>query len=516
MSREAAALPPTRTHGEVSALPQRVFLFENHDEALAIWRQAGVAGRILVHIDPHHDMGWVGPREHVTFANYICPALQDGLVRAVYWVVPEQSWESTGNRQQILHQLRQILHAYAGSSSGYRFERQRARAQILGKPLEICSLSSLPDFVEPVLLDLDVDFLTLPRVAGNPSAEHTELPWCWPEDLVGRMSARKMPWEIATIPYSVEGGYTPLRWKYLGEELALRLNPAATEDPRLPAMARLRAGAEAAARGELDKAVGEYQTGAALWPDSAAPLLHLALLLRRSGQLDEARSLYRQALARDPTYRTSYNSEGLWHYWNGNYKAAEQEFRRTLDLDSCDATSLVGLAWLAMRRKHWTDAERLLRHTLERDPENLDAWRALGKSSARQRNYAQAITAYERSLQLALSGHLTRKEPPAIHSGRPYPVDAEHWPVFVRLGQLYEKQGQKAAARQRYRMALAGGHDGLALRWRLLWLRGESEGAEGRVAKVWHCAKQLAHECQKPFRRLGLAAARGYETLRAW
>jgi hypothetical protein len=45
---------PTLTAGW--APPDRVFLFENHDEAYAVWRDLGVRNRILVHIDAHHDM----------------------------------------------------------------------------------------------------------------------------------------------------------------------------------------------------------------------------------------------------------------------------------------------------------------------------------------------------------------------------------------------------------------------------------------------------------------------------
>ena len=62
-----------------------------------------------------------------------------------------------------------------------------------------------------------------PSVSYGEVDEHGALPWCWPDELVSRLRAKRLRAELATIAYSVEAGYTPLRWKYLGDELALRL-----------------------------------------------------------------------------------------------------------------------------------------------------------------------------------------------------------------------------------------------------------------------------------------------------
>lgn len=506
---------PALPHAPADSDPGRqIFLFENHDEALFVWRRAGVSSRILIHVDPHHDMGWNQPGASVTFANYICAALQEDLVREVYWVVPNASWATAGNRRQIVHQLREIVRAYHGSPRDLRIEKNRACARILGKPLEVCALSSVPAPAEPVLLDLDVDFLVLPRVGTMPAAEHPELPCCWPGELVAELEARNLRWDLATIAYSVEGGYTPLHWKYLGQELALRLAASGEDKERQDAMTQLRSGAESLHRGDTEGAAAAYRKAAALWPESAAPTLHLALLFQQRGNLEEAQRLHRGALERDPSCRTAYSSDGLWHYWDGRWQAAASEFRRAIELNPEDATSQVGLAWLAMRRKRWTEAEDLLRRAIGVEPGHLDAWRALGETLERQGRYREACAALERSLQLALAGGKSRRIPPPIYTGAPRLLDFDHWTVFANLGRLYQKQGDPAAARQRLSMALAGGYESLDLHWRLLWL-GANDG-RGHARRLWDCVKQLWGAGRKLLHPLLRCIERLYEAWMAW
>src|SRR6516165_3959297 len=53
----------------------RIFKFENHDEAYYVWRDRRLSERILLHIDAHHDMygAWLDKNQSVTIANFILP-----------------------------------------------------------------------------------------------------------------------------------------------------------------------------------------------------------------------------------------------------------------------------------------------------------------------------------------------------------------------------------------------------------------------------------------------------------
>ena len=70
--------------------------------------------------------------------------------------------------------------------------------------------------------------------------------------------------------YSVTGGFTPLPWKFLGDELVLRLKKSDTGS-ELQGMDRMREAAEAEMRGQTDLAESQYRLAMNLLPGSAAP-----------------------------------------------------------------------------------------------------------------------------------------------------------------------------------------------------------------------------------------------------
>ena len=87
---------------------------------------------------------------------------------------------------------------------------------------------------------------------------------------------------------------------------------------------------------------------------SAAPYYHLAHLLNDSGRRREARSLYEQALALDPSYRTPFNGAGFARYRTGHFLAAEKEFCRVLQLDPRGRLRASGLGLIAIQRSSGT------------------------------------------------------------------------------------------------------------------------------------------------------------------
>jgi tetratricopeptide (TPR) repeat protein len=446
----------------------RVFRIENHDEAYPIWRDAGVKDRILLHVDAHHDMWWLKDRARVSIADFICPALEDGLVREVIWVIPDGSWTTVGSRRHVLRAARKILKDYPAPKGIHRIERNRISAVVHGKPLVICSLDSLPPLEEDVLLDLDVDYLLIPRVTYGKYDEHGLLPWCWPENLLNRLRERTVSSDLVTIAHSVEGGYLPLRWKYLGDELAIRLAQPDRPDA-IEGMARMRLAAESLESGDPVAAEKNYLAARQLMAPSAAPSFHLALTYARMNRPDEARRCYGEALEREPSYRTPFNSAGLWRLWQKRYREAEREFRRVAALDPDDAYAQVGLGRLAARRKRWREAELYFRRAIGKNDQLVDGWRGLGEALAKTHRIDEAIAAYETSLRLVLSGRKPVSSAVATFRPQDRLEDPYHALTFRRVAQLFEKKGELSEAIVRYRMAAAM-LDGVGVRSRLALL----------------------------------------------
>jgi tetratricopeptide (TPR) repeat protein len=469
----------------------RVVVMENHDAAYAAWREAGVRQRILIHLDAHHDMWWVGDGTPITIANFICPALKEGMVREIFWVVPDGAWETPGARRPILRHLRALVKGAPESSRRLRIDDREATAVLLGKPLHVLPLRHVRHIEENVLLDIDVDYLVIPRVSHGDSALQVPVPWCWPDGLLTRLADLHLRSDLVTIAYSVEGGYTPLKWKYLGDEVALRLRGPGAEESAVRGMSLMREGALAACRGEVAAAEACHQQAKTLLPDSAAPCYHLAHLYWEAGREDAARDLYRQALARDPSYRTAYNSAGVGYFEDGRLAEAREEHQRMLALDPRDAYAHLGLGQIAARLMRWGEAEASLRTALALDGTLPDAWRALATVLAGQKRYQEAIHAYQQSLKLVLRGHKPLTDYIITDPRSDLVIDPHHGAIHVELARLYEATGALTQAITAYRFGIAGGEGGVLNRARLVRLYLTRKQWRQAAQETWQAARAI-------------------------
>ena len=229
-------------------------LVEDHDQAYHAWKKAGLKDRIAVHIDPHIDFGWIldsdpvgllqapslrafeeqsrerllwnfsgrSTGELVHIGNYLNPALREGILDRFYWVVPDGFLDTPGQRARLVGMLNDLQKAHPRAMEKASWVGRSLTTAIYGKQVTVCALSDLPELDEDVLLDLDTDFMVIDRVSEcYPYADpRWTKPWIWPDELVARLAARRVRSDFVTIAYSVEGGYTPLGYKYLGDDLA--------------------------------------------------------------------------------------------------------------------------------------------------------------------------------------------------------------------------------------------------------------------------------------------------------
>jgi len=485
---------------EAVSVSGRILLMENHDEAYWVWRRAGVCDRILVHIDAHEDMWWVPDEDSIDIASFISRAVAAGMVKEVFWVVPDQTWDSKQIRKRVRRRLEEVLKSYPGDGPKTAEEDGRISAVLLGRPLKVCPLANLPRISEPVLLDIDVDYLVISR-ACNSLAAPPPIPWCWPGDLAERLLKQGLTSDLVTIAYSVEGGFTSLKWKYLGDELALRLGGTGKNSSRLRGMEHLRRGILAAFRGDFAAAADWYRQASESLPDSAAPHFLMARLYVEQGSDDLARKSYRLALAQDPSYQTCYNTEGYQFYRLGRLRDAAREHRQLLVLDPTDASAHFGLGQVAARKKDLAAAEVWLRKSLDLDPELMDAWRLLGKVLTRQRRRPEAIAAYERYLKLALAGRRPLEGPIITQLQGPRLLDPNHFYVHARLARLYDQEGAVDRAINGYRMSIAMGWDGVFPRLRLACLYLKRGQRRQSLQEAWQAVKSIPGDIRNHYRR---------------
>ncbi len=322
----------------------RTFLIEDHDEALTIWRKSRVRGLDLVHVDAHIDLAVPPARplldafssatsirelkksleaslafsryekdfdKQTHIGNYIYPAMAEGLVRDAYWVIPGNAAEFERSRRLIKRILKNSTRA-----TSIQDEAGKVSCRCLGRTITVCTLAGLPHLAK-AFLDIDADFLTTKsvRCADNTDEIGRRRPWIEPKKLIERLRHRIRKPVLATVAYSTNGGFTPMRYRHLADELAWRLSPT-----RFASRHRR---AQAAAR--------HFQ----------------------AGQLSEAVRL-------NPALRGPDSDYGQLYLGTRKYQAAHREFLKTLRDDPMNPAALLGLGQIHFARKRFKQARQCL------------------------------------------------------------------------------------------------------------------------------------------------------------
>ncbi|HUP39582.1 MAG TPA: hypothetical protein VM115_05650 [Vicinamibacterales bacterium] len=478
-----------------------VHVFEVHDAALDVWRDAAVDDRILVHIDAHHDMWWLDDDRLTTAANFLCPAITRGMFREIHWVVPDGSFSTRTARRTLIRHVQSLLRQYPDGSHIVSTDPASITATIQNRRLTICTLDTLPEMRDDVLLDIDVDYLVIPRVSHNRADTHCDRPWRWPADLLTRMERAGVRASLVTIAYSVEGCYTPLRWKYLGDELAERMRTSTRSDA-VAGFERMRNAVSALAEGNVRAAEEDYLEAGRLLPASAAPEHHLALLYLHRGDRDLAQRHFARARQIDASYCTGFATLGPHYFWQGRHAEARAEFAEALILNPDDPHASIGMAWISAASRNWRSAIGWYERSLAVCDESLDAHRGLGDAYMEVRDFDAAARHYERSLQLALHRHKPLSWLVRLPGAAGTLLDEDHCIGYAALGRAHARRGASDKAIACYRIAFAARSVGVRLRLQLAALLARRKKWRDALWQTMLAAAQIPASTRSHTRRL--------------
>lgn len=206
-------------------------LMEDHCDAYPLWKEHGLHGRACVHVDAHLDVATDGftpdslgriaacrtradlevfrgseylPWGGFHCGNYLYPALLEGMVEHLVWVLPPDlpggdllTW--------IRGELQNWLEITTAEYRALRLEDGRVEGTLCGRRLSVCTADRLPPLPDGVLLDVDVDYFL----------DADDRVWQTPDELRRQLGPLKVA--ALTVAFSVNGGYTPLEHRYLGD-----------------------------------------------------------------------------------------------------------------------------------------------------------------------------------------------------------------------------------------------------------------------------------------------------------
>ena len=406
---------------------------EDHRDAYFLWKELGVRDALCLHVDAHLDISNFRVPEYdlvcpeVNCANFLLHACQEGIVGHTIWVIPNHLNGSGSFLAWAQLELQRWMYLTLDEYASLRQVESRIEGQLGGARLTICHSGNLPDLApgRPYLLDIDIDYFLDPQDGL----------WQTPLELHSFLPQREAA--ALTVAYSVQGGYTPLRHRYLGDLTLL------AENGDLAAVERLwRAvhdGGEGPswvqAAGLLQKAAGdhegsEWEAAASVdatyrvEPANVASMYQIRKNVERCehwlGRIQESGS------ALGTLYLAGFSS-----FRAGDYATATTQWQKLLGDPECPAAGntrthvieLCGRAYFRMEK--FVDASQMFHQGTLLDSQSPVLWREKARSLARAGKKEEAARAYRKSLALA-------------------PEDLASLEARLELAQVYRDLGQPA------------------------------------------------------------------------
>jgi len=453
----------------IAPLP-RVVTMENHYESFWVWKKASVRNRVAVHIDTHIDLNWMPEKDdravmranepsdfqavsirpgqfykpgkrvlHV--GNWLYPALRSGMVKELYWVVPD----STVHSAQWLQALKTGMRLHFTNVNPREIESFHIRDSVIvghlfGIPATILPLSQLPIFDEPVLLDVDLDYFQFDSALwlNRLPAPRKSVRW-----LVEVLAKKKVASDLVTICYSVEQGYLDYTNRNLGDSLrkALTFSQGDSSSNFSPDSAESKASTNQLKLFQADARFYDqnYRQASELYravirntPGNPKPYFNLAECDLNLGKPQKALQALKSIETKASQFPQLWEKMGDSHLALSNFPQAVQDYR----------------------------------NALIRDPENGRLWEKLGRTFERLNDFRKAEMAFQEGIRFWPYASNIRMELYSLYKHLRIPdkarncliqileIDPSHFEIWAELGRTYQAEHQPELAKKAFQRAL--------------------------------------------------------------
>lgn len=217
----------------------KALVFEEHSSVLPRWWSERARARTVVYLDAHLDLQYVNAgrirrlaqctsAEQVaalekphdlcpdgeygySLENFLYPAARLGLLGRLIWVAPPHV--RTAYADQVIGQLRRMDGLMPEELASFKRVDGGFEGRLLGLDITLCDFRHLERLALPAdaVIDIDVDYFV--KVPGDE-------PWIDPREVFDVLRALPLATEHMTVSRSVSSGFTPLRYRFVGDYLA--------------------------------------------------------------------------------------------------------------------------------------------------------------------------------------------------------------------------------------------------------------------------------------------------------
>ncbi|UCE03955.1 MAG: tetratricopeptide repeat protein [Candidatus Latescibacterota bacterium] len=166
----------------------------------------------------------------------------------------------------------------------------------------------------------------------------------------------------------------------------------------------LQMGVAQLALGLVEGAIASLRRAWSEIPDHPELATHLARALIRSARpqaLDEAGELLERALEQDPELEQAVVQRAVLHRHRGEFDEARAYLHAILERNTMHALALKELGTVELLQDHLGEAEQHLRQAARMRPEDPEVWNNLGCALERRGLWREALSAFDRAVQLA-------------------------------------------------------------------------------------------------------------------
>lgn len=191
-----------------------MLLVRNHHEVLPFWNKR--RDMTVLHFDAHLDYHW-DKTDPVSLANFVRTSMEHGSVREFIWITPDEYFASSS----VVRRLESFLKTRLFHPSK-RAEIKRTNiglhAVVGGIPVVCLPFSNLSKLrlQTPLLVDVDLDFFFITNFR-HPFPDSFG-PSIWLDDFFPALTSLPDP-DVVTISESIDGCYTDVQWRPLGQIL---------------------------------------------------------------------------------------------------------------------------------------------------------------------------------------------------------------------------------------------------------------------------------------------------------